>query len=357
MKVVRLKKLFALGLIILCIRLPYSSSSSTWDEWVDYVVGDIDSITSLPETLNMEKIGEMRVRDIKRRLSRTHGYSADELARMLDKKELINALAFEEHKTRQLQQGHQKRYLVKRSIIAALVAVAVVLCWPLLSHALEVAMVNFVVYTDRKQHEAKRCWELKSGLGFVGIILMFFMDILQIWLSFSILLSWVTTSKYLFPLPRLPINPAQLLGGEVARGPLSRYGLNIAPMAVSWALRFTNSTIEAWTGRALAKAQREMKQKQRANETQQEREERRARKASRKAAKQAAKEQAPPSHSVPVSQTGHMSATVNDGDPDFPPKKERTVIETISVREFLQDEFENPTIDTEPEPSALDDLD
>ena len=53
------------------------------------------------KTLNIVEISEMRARDIKRRLARTHGYSPDELSRMIDKKELINVLSYEEHKNYQ----------------------------------------------------------------------------------------------------------------------------------------------------------------------------------------------------------------------------------------------------------------
>ena len=355
MKLFHLSKSLLVSLLILCTAFQPSNSVS-WDELVEYVVGNDELFSSVPKTLNMEEIGDMRARDIKRRLSRTHGYSAEELVRMIDKKDLINALSFEEHKTRQQHQEKQKRFLAKRGIIAALIAVALVLFWPLLSHAYEVSAVNFVVYTDRKRLEAQRCWELKSTLGFVGIVLMLAVDLLQIWLSGSVILSWVMTSKYFFPVPSLPIHPAKLMGGEIANGPLSRYGLNVGPMAISWGLRFANSTIEAWTGRFLSKAQREMKRKARENETEKEREERKARKAARKAAKQAAKEQAATAagnRSRPNPPDMPMPA---NGDNNFPYKKEQPVVETASVQEFLQDEFDNPQ-GSEPEPSALDELD
>ena len=174
------RKAIFLGILILCAALRPTAAS--WDEWVDYVVGDDASFTSTTQTLSMEEIGEMRVRDIKRRLSRTHGYSADELNRMLDKKDLINALAFEEHKTRKTQVDNQKRYLLKRGIIAALVAVSLVIFWPLFSHALEVGWVNFVVYTDRKRHEVTKCYELRSMSGFLGCFLMAIVDLLSFWL-------------------------------------------------------------------------------------------------------------------------------------------------------------------------------
>ena len=49
-----------------------------------------DGINLETKSLNIIQISEMRVRDIKRRLAREHGYSADELARM---RPLIRAAA------------------------------------------------------------------------------------------------------------------------------------------------------------------------------------------------------------------------------------------------------------------------
>ena len=82
-------------LVTVTTRAGSASAFSLTEFWGDQT--DLDSST----TLSLSEITELRVRDIKRRLSRTHGYGADELARMLDKKELINALAYEEHRQRQ----------------------------------------------------------------------------------------------------------------------------------------------------------------------------------------------------------------------------------------------------------------
>ena len=73
----------------------------------------------------------MRVRDLKRRLTRQHGYSAEEVAKMLDKKELIHALAFEEEKLRLDQEELVKRRLVKRGILTAIITILVIMFWPL----------------------------------------------------------------------------------------------------------------------------------------------------------------------------------------------------------------------------------
>lgn len=145
-----------------------------------------DDITFQTKTLSMDEVRQLRVREIKRRLARTHGFSADELGRMLDKKELIAALSFEEHKDREKEQQQLKRALLIRGIIVALTAIVVVVGWPVWTHLYEVASVNFVVYTDRKKHEAGRCLELKSVEGMFGILLMAIVDILQMWLSASV---------------------------------------------------------------------------------------------------------------------------------------------------------------------------
>ena len=59
----------------------------------EYIDDDFET-----KTLNIVEISDMRARDIKRRLARKHGYDPDELSRMIDKKDLINTLSFEEHK-------------------------------------------------------------------------------------------------------------------------------------------------------------------------------------------------------------------------------------------------------------------
>jgi len=99
------------------------------------------------KTLNIVEISEMRARDIKRRLARSHGYGVDELSRMLDKKELINTLSFEEHKAYQKEADRRKWIRFKNTVIYTLMAILIVMFWPLLRQAFEAASVNFVVYT------------------------------------------------------------------------------------------------------------------------------------------------------------------------------------------------------------------
>ena len=115
----------------------------------DYINIDVET-----KTLSIVEISEMRARDIKRRLARNHGYEADELARMIDKTDLINTLSFEEHKVYQQELERRKWRNFKTTVIYTCVAVMAVMFWPVIKHALEVAHVNFVVYTgeDNMMH-------------------------------------------------------------------------------------------------------------------------------------------------------------------------------------------------------------
>jgi hypothetical protein len=110
----------------------------------DYINLDVET-----KTLSIVEISEMRARDIKRRLARYHGYGADELARMIDKTDLINKLSFEEHKIYQQELERRKWRNFKTTVIYTCVAVMVVMFWPVIKHAWEVAHVNFVVYTGK----------------------------------------------------------------------------------------------------------------------------------------------------------------------------------------------------------------
>ena len=283
--------------------------AQSW-EWTDI----LDHLPPLDTTGNMEsaatlslaQVSDMRVRDIKWRLARSHGYSAEELAKMLLKKELVQALALEEEKVRLQQADDLYRALFWRSVILAIICVAVVMCWPLLQQGFEVAMVNFVVYTDRKKLEAQRCWELQTKWGMLGVTLMFIIDLLQAWLTVSILLSWVMRSnKYFFPTPNIPIRPAQLMGGPMEKA-FGGYGINIGSMLVTSGLRFAHGQIERWTGQALSAAMREQKKKKKkkgktsdAELDQQEEAARQSRREARRQARQAAAQQAAAAASPP----------------------------------------------------------
>jgi hypothetical protein len=161
--------------------------------------------------------------------------------------------------------------------------------WPLWMQIYEVASVNLVVYTDKKRHEASRCIELGSIEGMFGVLIMAIVDTLRIWLSLSVFLSWFMSSKYFFPTPNLSVRPADFMGDKVKNGPLAKYGLNVGPMALTYGFRFLQGRLEAYTGRALARAYQKQKTAAREWESP---EERAARKAARKAAKKAAREEA-----------------------------------------------------------------
>lgn len=105
------------------------STCNAW-KWSDFVDTASLGPIQVDKTLAVDEIKELRVRDLKRRLARSHGYSADELARILDKKDLISALTFEEEKKDRSQEDKAKRILFFRSIITTIIAVVAVLCWP-----------------------------------------------------------------------------------------------------------------------------------------------------------------------------------------------------------------------------------
>lgn len=237
----------------------------------------INKLYSKENPLTIQEISTLRVRDIKRRLARHHGYSSDELSRMLDKKELIETLAFEEHKESQKLEKEQNHERKKKGIITAIACVLVYMFWPLLTHVYEVAHVNFVVYTDRKYYEFSRCFAHKSTLAILGVFVITFIELLQFWLSASILLSWVIPrNKYLFPMPSLPIKPTALLNSvmspqkpgqpQTARSPLDNYGINIAPMIISWIFRFGNTKVQYWVGKVLARALKRERKRQKKKE-------------------------------------------------------------------------------------------
>lgn len=176
-------------------------------------------------------------------------------------------------------------------------------------HAYEVVSINFVVYMDRKNLEIQRCREFQSTLGMIGIFAMFTIDMMQTWLSTSIILSWVTTSKYFFPIPSLPLRPAQLMGGQVAQSSLANYGINMGPIAIGWLLRFLNGKVQLWTGKALADARRTKRRERRKQETEEERELRKARKRELKTAALA----------VSTERSASSTAVRGDGFPSHSP--------------------------------------
>lgn len=165
---------------IIAILLACCQPSSAW-EWSDWTILDFSTTASSNSSppLTLSQVSELRVREIKRRLAIRHGYSPEELARMLDKKELIQALAFAEEQSRRDNEEASRRAFLMQSIVGTFVSIVAVCLWPLIAQAWEVAMVNFVVYKDRKIHEANRCLELQSPAAIFGVILMGIIDLLQ----------------------------------------------------------------------------------------------------------------------------------------------------------------------------------
>ena len=340
-------------------------------EWSDYVVSTWARSNKTPAThsgtttLSIQDVSDMRVRDIKRRLSRIHGYSAEELSKILDKKELVQKLAFEEEKIRLQQEYGAKRVVLQQATIATIATILILLCWPVLTHAYDVATVNLVVYTDRKKVETLKCFELQSYWGLLGVICMGVLDVLQIWLTTSVLLSWVTTSKYFFPIPRLTIRPAQLMGGEMANSSMANYGINVGSMLVTYGLRFLYGKIEQFTGRALANMARQQRHEARQSESS---DEKAARKALRKAVKleslyrqqyQAAMT-ATLRQPVPPPPPEWMAAASSNGSNDISTK----IVNGRSHEEFLQELQENLLPDNNSDgesvsesPATLDELD
>ena len=146
-------------------------------------------------------------------------------------------------------------------------------------------------YADRRKHEIRRCRVYNSYKGYVGIFLLFIIDILSFWLSASVLLSWIMRSKYFFPIPNISIKPAQLLtpkGGDA--GALGQYGINVGPMLISWLFRFLNGRVEIMIGNALAQTLKRQKRAEKDAMKQMRKEERRKEKEARKEAKKLAKQ-------------------------------------------------------------------
>lgn len=262
-----------------------SAMAWEWSDWNRYwgtTPSSSSSDTTATTPLSLFQVKQMRTRDIKRRLARMHGYSAEELAKYMDKKELIETLSFEEEKVRLKNEQTVKRELFRQLIIATIVTVVVSFCMPLLRRAYEIAHVNAVVYIDRKLYEVYKCRELHSYKGFIGVIIMGIFDMLQVWLTITVLLSWfMKPNRYFFPIPRLTISPAQLLTAATAAGggtrsgssssKLSQYGINLGSMLITWMLRFIHGRVESYTGRALARAQKRQRKQQKSQETPEER--------------------------------------------------------------------------------------
>jgi len=265
--------------------------------WMGNDVTDESTGKQRSTRLTYEEISSMRVRDLKRHLAHRHGYSHEELSKILDKKDLISNLLYEEDKLRSQQQSKQQRYHFWNLALTTVLAIVLVAGMPLWIQVMNVISVNFVVYTDRLTYGLSQCYQYRSSSAVIWFICLLLLDLCQLWLSLSIAASWILSKHYrakyahwLFPTPSFAVHPAQFLGNpQISQGPLGSYGINIAPMVISWGLRYAHAYVERWTGLALAKAQRAQQKKEREWETP---DQRAARKAAKKEAKRQAKQQA-----------------------------------------------------------------
>ena len=286
-EVFRLSIPLLLGLLLFTTS---SLSSSAW-EWTNYIVGG--SKIADEHYMTDAEISELRVRDLKRRLARKFGYSQDELAKMLDKKDLKSALIGEESKLRTKHRNKKLRKLLWQSVIVAILCVVAIVGSQFWTQLYQTIAVNLTVYYDRKSLEMSQCWEFRSIKGALGIAILSVLELLRLWLSFTVLLSWVLSNesqyrRYLFPIPSFAIKPGQFMGEQVQNSPAGQWGLNIAPMLMTWCMGSVRTKLEYWTGNALSAAARLQRQQARSGETV---EERKARRAAKKAAKRTAREE------------------------------------------------------------------
>jgi hypothetical protein len=300
-----LRAVYLLFLIVAC------ANALQWSRWIqgpiDYINPKLAASHIVPNALTLEEIRLMRVRDIRRTLTRNHGYSADEVARMIDKADLIQALTYEEKKRQQRSQDKLYRSQIIKAVVTAILGALMIFCWPLLVQGCQILYINFIVWTDRKRYELSKCQERKSALALFGVILMLVLDLLQFWLTASIALSWVIRrSKYFFPIPQLNVQPGQMLGKEVAGSSIGGMSINIAPMLITWLMRFVHARLEDWTGRALARALQAQRKATRERESPEQR-------AARKAAKKQAREQ--PNVIPPLITPSWMEPASNPVDP------------------------------------------
>lgn len=249
---------------------PWTMSVTEAWEWTDWVSGGGTAFSSQQQWLTLEEVTVMRVRDIKRRLARTHGYAAEELATMILKKELVEALAFEEEKVRLRYVEDVQRTLVQQGVVVTLLAIVLVMCWPLIQQALDMAHVRWVIYTDRKRLEVQKCREYQTMWGLLGVTLMFLVDVLQAWLTVSVLMSWFVSRQkypYFFPTPNIPIRPAQFMGNEAMDKAMGGFAVNVGPMMVTYGLRFFHGQCESWTAKCFQTALRRQKKQRKQNQS------------------------------------------------------------------------------------------
>jgi hypothetical protein len=105
------------------------------------------SSSSSNEPVLLSDISEMRPKEIKRQLARKYGYSAETLAQMINKKDLVESLAYELHKDDEIKSKKRKSENLRKTIMVTLAVIVLFTFWPLIQKVIEIFQVNFVVYT------------------------------------------------------------------------------------------------------------------------------------------------------------------------------------------------------------------
>mmetsp|Transcript_51933 Transcript_51933/g.52909 ORF Transcript_51933/g.52909 Transcript_51933/m.52909 type:complete len:216 (-) Transcript_51933:1663-2310(-) len=130
-------------------------------------------------------------------------------------------------------------------------------------------------------------------MGAFGVVLLIILDLLRLWLSCTVILSWFLSNdsryrRFLLPIPTLSIKPGQFMGEQVRNSGMASWGMNVAPMVIRWGMGYLRTKVEYLTGKALSTAARKLRQTSRSGET---KEERKIRKAAKKAAKRDVREE------------------------------------------------------------------
>lgn len=152
------------------------------------------------------------------------------------------------------------------------------------------------------------------------------------------------SSKYFFPVPNIPIRPAQLLtptGGDA--GALGKYGINVGPMLIRWTFSFINGRVEAMVGRAMSDAHKKEKKREKKEMKQAMKEERakekEAKREARRQVKKAKEERMAGTNETQEedessdgenSYSGMTASNVQKSMPSFEDAKTDTVNETFS---------------------------
>jgi len=215
----------------------------------------------------VSEISSLRARELKRRLGRDYGYLNSELDRMIHKNEIINALAYEMLKQHQKRRKIDKQKSIQNALFITIGLTILWLCRPLVSRLWDVCHVNLVVIWDVTSDRVRTCAKYRSLIGLFGVLVLTLLDLLKLWLSASVLISWFIKGRrwYLFPTPNFSVYPGAVLGGNpemAVRGGaagMSSWGVNIMPMLIRWAMTWAHHKVEGLVGRTIAAAKRRKK--------------------------------------------------------------------------------------------------